>query len=111
MKHTGPGIGFVVELVAFVAFACSVFLLPLHPILQIISSVILFIVLVTFWSTFMAPKAPKKFSSVTYYIVKVLIYAVSAYVIFHFYGLVLSIAFVVLAVLLEPFLYKHNLAK
>lgn len=56
----------------------------------------------------MAPKAPKKFPLLPYYVSKAVIYFISALVLFKQVNNGVGILFVLCAVLDEVFLFKHN---
>ena len=111
MKSLLLTLAFLLEIVAFIAFAAFGYVFPLSGGLQIVLFVILFVALITFWSLYMAPKAPKKFSPLPYYITKALIYAVSAVTIFAVKGSALGIKFVILVLVDEALLFRHNLSQ
>ena len=103
-------LAFILELVAFVGFAAIAFCLHYPVILQLIMAIALFVGLIVFWSFYMAPKAVKKFSPVYYYIAKVIIYAIATFAMFRLWGATFAIVFVILAIIDEATLYRHNLA-
>ena len=102
-------VAFLLELVAFVSFACAGVIVTKSRLLQIVLGAVLFALVITFWSLFMAPKAPKKFKPLPYYCAKLKIYAVSAFVLFQTQDTVIATSFAVLVVGDEALLYKHNL--
>jgi hypothetical protein len=109
MKATALAIAFLLELVAFVFFAGVSFTLHFGISVQIVVAVLLFVLLIAFWSIYMAPKAPRKVGIVAYYIYKSCIYAVSAYSLYAFVGLTALIVFVIAVALDEIILFRHNL--
>lgn len=73
-------------------------------------AVLIFLAVVGFWSVFMAPKAPRRFGLVPYYIARAVIYLVAAYAIFrasHLWALV----FVIAVAITEPLFYRHNIGQ
>lgn len=111
MKIIILGAAFLLELVAFISFACVGFVLPLSHGLQIVASILLFVALMAFWSIYMAPKAPKKFGPLAYYLAKLGVYAVSAYVLYHAHYPKGSALFIVAVMTDEIFLFRHNLSR
>jgi Protein of unknown function (DUF2568) len=108
MKNFALAAAFILELVAFIGFASSSFLLPLDMPLQIIMFVILLSALVVFWGRFMAPRAPKKLKPVLYYLAKASIYIVAAYTLFQITENVFGVLFIATVVIDEAILFKHN---
>jgi hypothetical protein len=102
-------LAFLLELVAFGSFAAVGFLMPVSFVWQCIIALILFILFAVFWGIFMSPRAPKKFSPVVYYVAKATLYTVSAYVLFVKTPHSIAISFIILSILDDVFLYKHNL--
>lgn len=111
MQSLFLALAFLLEIVAFIAFASFGYVFPLSGWLQIVLFGVLFITLIVFWSVCMAPKAPKKFSPLPYYIAKAIIYAISAITIFATQSTGLGVTFAVLALLDEALLFRHNLAQ
>lgn len=105
--YAAYALGFIVEIVAWVGFAAVAFWIS-SGIIAWILAIILFALVVGFWSVWMAPKAPRKFGAPMYYVCKILIYAVAAVVLWRWNN-AWAIAFVVATLLSEPFLYQHNL--
>lgn len=58
----------------------------------------------------MAPKAPKKLKVVTYYVSKLLIYGLAAFVIFQTQNQSLGLLFVFAVIVDEMLLFKHNIS-
>ena len=104
-------LAFILEIVAFISFAAFGYVFPVDNWLKIVLFVLLFALLIVFWSLFMAPKAPKKFSPLPYYLAKTPIYAVSAITIFVTQGTSWGLTYVALAFVDELLLFKHNLAQ
>lgn len=104
-------VAFLLEIAAFAAFASLGTLLPGHTWLHILISVILFALLTVFWSIYMAPKAIKKVHPLAYYLWKLPIYGSAATAIFVHLGNTWGIVFVVLTVLDEAALFRHNLSR
>lgn len=109
-KNTSLTFAFLLELVAFASFSCIGLLINTNRILNIIIFLVSLSVLITFWGLFMAPKAKYKFEPVTYYSFKVIIYVLSALVLWVKINPVTGIAFVVLGIIDEALLFKHNLS-
>jgi len=101
---------FLLELIAFVSFAAFGYLLHLSTALHLALFVILLSVLIGFWALFMAPRAVYKFKVLPYYLAKGLIYAISATTLFALKGPLWGGLFVILALVDELVLFKHNLS-
>ncbi len=110
MKNLALAVAFLLELVAFVAFASFGYLFTSNNTLHITLFVALGSLVIVFWSLFMAPKAPKKLKVTQYYVAKSIIYAVSAVTICGLKGTFLGVLFVVAAAADELLLHKHNTA-
>lgn len=108
MKNIGLGLAFLLEIIAFFSFAGLGSLFHISSVLQAISFVVLLSLLILFWSLFMAPRAAKKLSVVPYYISKVMIFSLSALVIFEKQTVILGVLFVVACLLDEVLLFRHN---
>jgi hypothetical protein len=104
-------LAFALELVAFAAFSAFPFVFEISALLRIGLFIILFVLLITFWGVYMAPRASKKLNVLPYYCAKLIIYAVSAFVLFELIGTGVGLVFIVACLLDEAFLYKHNTAK
>ena len=111
MRPIALAVAFLLELVAFFAFAGAGFLLPGGRFVRWLAALLLFAALITFWSLFMAPRAPRKVGIVPYYTAKGCIYAVAAYVIFVFAGPPFGVAFIAAVLLDEALLFRHNLSR
>lgn len=111
MKWIFLALAFVLEVIAWVAFSSLPFIFDISDTVQVIMAVVLLIAIIAFWAMYMAPKSSRKFGTKAYYVAKTLIYAVSAYVIFQSKGVKLGALFVVLTLISEVVLYKHNLEK
>lgn len=111
MKSFGLGVAFVLEIIAFISFASLGLLFPVGHILQILLSVFLFVVLIIFWSVFMAPKAPQKLKLVPYYISKFIIYSLAAVYIFERQKPIIGVLFVIAALIDEKVLFEHNTSR
>lgn len=107
VAYLAYALGFIVELVAWSGFAAIAFWVS-SGVIAWVFAVVLFVVVVGFWSIWMAPKAPRKFGILMYYICKILIYAVAVVTLWRWNN-AWSIAFAAAALLSEPFLYRHNL--
>jgi hypothetical protein len=110
MNNVALGAAFLLEIVAFISFASVGFLFSVTHFVQLVIAFVLFVTLITFWSLYMAPKAPKKFKVVPYYVSKAVIYSLAALSIFKSHGVTLGILFVVFVILDEALLFKHNLS-
>lgn len=108
MRNLNLTLAFLLEIIAFLGFAAIGLLLPIDTLFQIISCVVLFAVLIVFWGRFMSPKAPKKVTLPTYYVIKFVIYAVAAFAIFHLYGPFQSILFFAASLLNDSLLFNYN---
>lgn len=104
-------LAFLLEIVAFIAFSAFGYVFPLPGWAQLALFIVLFVALVSFWGVYMAPKAPKKLDLIPYYIAKAVIYGISAVTIFVTRGPAPCSTFVVLALLDEALLFRHNLEK
>jgi hypothetical protein len=111
MYYIGLALAFLIELIVFVCFASVGFLLPVSALLQLVTSVILFCVLIIFWSLYMSPKANKKLNVVGYYASKIVIYLVAVIIIFMIQNLPLSMMFVIVVLFDELLLFKYNAAR
>lgn len=101
-------LAFVIEIVAFIGFAAISFLLPIETLFQAIGAIVLFALLVIFWSRFMSPKATKKVGLATYYLIKFILYGIAALTIFYLYGRFEGILFFTIALLNDLLLFKYN---
>lgn len=110
MKPLALTIAFLLELVAFAAFAGISFLLPGGKVLHIAGFVVLLAGLIAFWSVCMAPKAPKKFKPMAYYAAKACVYAVAAFTLLYAYPPLYGILFVAAVLVDEALLFRHNLS-
>lgn len=104
-------LAFLLELVAFFAFSALPFVFNLNMPARIALSVLLFVALIAFWSLYMAPRASMKFDPVPYYVAKLCIYSVSAFVLFRIFGGQACGAFILACLIDEAALYNHNLAR
>ena len=104
-------LAFLLELIAFVSFACIGLLLKAGGAVHIALGLILFVLLITFWSMYMAPRAAHKLKPVPYYIAKSVIYSVSALTIFTQATATWGVIFIVLVLVDEIALFRHNLAR
>ncbi|HVS58524.1 MAG TPA: DUF2568 domain-containing protein [Candidatus Saccharimonadales bacterium] len=103
-------LAFVLEIVAFIAFSAFGYVFPLPEWAHLALFAVLFVALVSFWGVYMAPKAPKKLDLIPYYIAKAIIYTVSAVTIFFTRGAAPCSTFMLLALLDEALLFRHNLS-
>ena len=110
LKIIGLGLGFIFELVAFAAFASLGWLFPANQALHIMSFIILLGALITFWSIYMAPRALKKFSPVPYYGAKLIVYGLSAIVVYQLFNPTLGVLFMGATIIDEALLFRHNLS-
>jgi Protein of unknown function (DUF2568) len=110
MKSVALGIAFLLEIIAFISFACFGLLLPIAHSFQLLVSALLFLALIMFWSSYMAPRAPKKFKVTAYYLSKLLIYALAAVVLFQTQNLLFFIVFVMAVIIDEITLFEHNIS-
>lgn len=108
MKNISLAAAFVLELLAFIYFSVIPFTLPLNEYLQLIFSGVLFVLLVIFWSQYMSPRAHNKFAITGYYLSKFSIYTISAYSIFELTSTNYFLVFVVVVVVDELVLLRHN---
>jgi hypothetical protein len=108
MRILNLALAFLLEIIAFIGFAAIGFLFPIDTSFQIASAVLLFVLLIVFWGLFMSPKAPKKVNLATYYLVKLAIYGVATFTIFHFYGQFQSILFFAVSLLNDCLLFNYN---
>ncbi len=102
-------VAFLVELAAWLTIAAGSFLV-LSGVAAWIVAVVIFAVVIALWSIFMAQKAPKHVRISVYYIIKVALYAVAAFILFHI-AAVWATIFVLCFAASEPYLYKHNFEK
>jgi len=110
MQYFFLTLAFLLELVAFISFAFSPILLHIDKLIQVCLGIFLFLALIAFWSLFMAPKAPRKFKLLPYYVSKSIIYCISALVLFEDINSMVCIVFILLAAADEAFLFKHNVS-
>lgn len=101
-------LAFLLEIIAFISFSAISFLLPVETLFQVIGAIVLFALLVAFWSRFMSPRASRKVNHTTYYLIKFIIYAIAAFAIFYLYGQFESILFFIVALLNDLLLFNHN---
>jgi hypothetical protein len=101
-------VAFLLELIAFCAFAGAGFLLPGGLAVQWVAAIALFVALIAFWGRFMAPRAARQLGGAPYYAAKLCIYAVSAAVIVAFGGVPLGAAFGIAALLDETLLFAQH---
>jgi len=111
MKSLLLALAFLLEIVAFISFAAFGYTFPIDNWLKLVLFIVLLVALITFWSLFMAPKAPNKLNPLPYYFAKAIIYTISAITIFATKGVGLGITFVALALADELSLFRHNLSK
>jgi len=111
VKSLFLALAFVLELIAFVSFGAIGYVFTMSLVLKIVIFIVLLILVITFWSVYMAPRAIKKLDTRTYYASKAAIYTVSAITIFGTHGVVLGTIFVALCLVDEAFLFRHNLEK
>jgi uncharacterized protein DUF2568 len=108
MRNLNLALAFLLEIVAFLGFAATGLLLPIDTLFQIISIILLFALLIVFWSRFMSPRAPKKVNLATYYLIKFVIYGIAAFTIFNFFGQFESILFFTVFLLNDSLLFTYN---
>lgn len=111
MQNINLFIAFILELIAFFGFAATGFALPINIWLQITITVLLFVLLVTFWSRYMSPKAPKKVGIATYYLIKFVIYSITTATIYQLMGQTQAIIFFALFIVNEGLLFRYNKRK
>lgn len=108
MRPLALAVAFLLELIAFCAFAGAGFLLPGGRAAQWVAALVLFAALIAFWGLFMAPRAARKLGTAQYYAAKLGIYAVAAAVIVAFVGVPFGAAFGIAALLDEAILFAQN---
>lgn len=108
MRTFNLTLAFLLEIIAFFAFAAVGFLLPTTTLLQILCSVGTFGLLISFWGVFMSPKASKKLRLTHYYVVKFIIYAVATFVLYRLVGQTEALLFFIVALLNDCLLFTHN---
>jgi hypothetical protein len=108
MKHLALALAFFLELVAFVGFACLGYLLDVTSIYKIIMFIILFVLVISFWSVYMAPRAPHKLSGAHYYLCKSAIYLVAAVSIYGIKTPALSASFLIAFAIDELVIYQTS---
>ncbi|WAC53577.1 DUF2568 domain-containing protein [Gordonia sp. SL306] len=99
---------FLVELVAVGAFASLGLAWCGTGVLGWVATVVLLVAVIAFWSLFMAPKAPRRFPTVPYYLAKVVIYLAAAYALYRA-APIAAMIFVIVAVISEPLFHRHNI--
>jgi hypothetical protein len=110
MKNVALTLAFLLELVAFIAFAALGYLLPTGGIVKLVAFVVLLVLVITFWSVYMAPRAPHKLKGVQYHGAKAIVYVLAAVAIFARETPFLAVLFLVAYAVDEVALRKHNLA-
>lgn len=100
MKWVLYGIAFLVEIAAWCAIA-GVALLLTDGWSAWLLAVVIFAVVVTLWSIFMAPRARHPLPAVAYYLVKGMVYVVAANLIWR-WNIGAGIAFVAAVLVSEP---------
>jgi hypothetical protein len=110
MQGIALTLAFLLEIVAFIAFAAAALFLPGGSAVHIAVGAVLLGAVIGFWGMYMAPKAPHKFAAPRYYTAKSLIYTVAAITLFMQASIAAGAWFVALALLDEAFLYKHNIS-
>ena len=103
-------LAFILELVAFVSFSALSFVFDSSSPMKILFASVSFILLIIFWGLYMSPRATKKLGPTNYYIAKLIIYSVSAFVIFSLIGGLASFVFVIAFLADELLLYRLNIA-
>lgn len=111
MQPIGLLLAFILEIITFACFAWFGFILNTSSIIQLIVSVVLFSGLVLFWGTFMSPRASRKLNVTGYYLVKVIVYGLSAIVINHLLDQEIAISFAIVSVICEIILVQRNVAR
>src|SRR4051812_36168080 len=98
-------IAFLLELIAFFAFAGLALILGLNPIIQIVVYVLILSLLIAFWSRFMSPRAPNKLTVRKYYVSKAVIYFIAAFALFNIINPTVSLIFIVVWLTDETLIY------
>ncbi|MGC4964270.1 YrdB family protein [Gordonia sp. DT218] len=101
---------FLIELVALGAFASLGLAWCGTGVLGWVVTVVLLVAVITFWSLFMAPKAPRRFRPVPYYLAKAVIYLAAAYALYRA-APVAALIFVGVAAVSEPLFHRHNIGQ
>lgn len=100
-------VAFILELIAFAAFAAVGYLLPIHATLQLLVATILLILVVAFWGLYMAPKAPRKLEKRAYYLAKFSVYGISAIALLNLMSPEAAVGFTVAVAIDEAYLIKR----
>ncbi|NDZ92607.1 YrdB family protein [Streptomyces sp. SID6673] len=99
---------FLIELVAFGAFASLGLAWCGTGVLGWVVTVILLVAVIAFWSLFMAPKASRRFGPVPYHLAKAVIYLAAAYALCRA-APIAALIFVVVAVISESLFHRHDI--
>lgn len=102
---------FILELIAFVAVPAVAWAFGASTLVGVLTFLVLFVLLIGFWAGFMAPRASRKLGPPQYYVAKVLVYAVAAFVLLRLLGGVVGLVFLVVCLIDELLLYRHKVPK
>ncbi len=98
-------LAFILELIAFFAFAALAFVFELNTIIQIVMYILLLVLVIAFWSRFMSPRASKKLQGQKYYASKAVIYLIAAFVLFNTVNVTVAVLFIVIWLIDELLVY------
>jgi hypothetical protein len=107
MKNLLLTLAFLLELMAFAGFAGLGLLASTASLAQLMIAVLLFVLLIVFWSLFMSPKATHKFSLPWYYLAKAIVYGLAGFTISAKLGTGSAITFGALVIADEAALYRQ----
>ena len=102
---------FILEMDAFAGFSTLPYIFEIDAFIKILLTLVLLIVLIAFWSTYMSPKASRKLGLVAHYFSKFVIYSVASITLLNLFGSTVGVTFIVAAAVDEALLCRHNAKK
>lgn len=98
-------IAFLLEVIALFSILYISHIVTSNSTLQWIVGLSLAAAMIWFWRQYMAPKGKRRLRGVPYYIVKVLLYLLAAYSIYHFQGVWWMFVFLAVFIIDEALLF------
>ncbi|HSX46105.1 MAG TPA: YrdB family protein [Candidatus Saccharimonadia bacterium] len=108
MKGLALLVAFLLEIVAFLSFSWLGSLFNFKGWSSLVLFFVLLALLTVFWSVFMAPKAPRRIKPPAYFIIKAVIYALAASVLWEKQNPAFAVGFVALSLIDEVIIFKKK---
>lgn len=105
MKAVLLAVAFCLELVAFAGFSLLAYLLPIHPLLQLGTAVLLLWLIAWFWSTYMSPKAKRELHGKAFYCAQALVYVLASVGLLFKLGAIIGVLFIIIYIVDEVLIH------